>query len=178
MFGCWKIRRTYCRVIRDCPPLARIDSAEHASLKGSAQRRISHSSERRRFDEHANRAGCGDLPGMSCRDEYPVRAALPLSFINCTHCDHASPLFAPCPMTGHLGDGGVSQSGMRQRIPRSVRSPFSCPACCLSVMRAASLSGGATMNERGKEAAFAGGGRPTERRRHYCRCWVVFIWPR
>ncbi|VEB55172.1 hydrogenase maturation protein [Salmonella enterica subsp. enterica] len=66
---------------QDCPPLARIDSVEHASLVW--ERAPTDFTIRQSAGGSMNTQIVPDaatLPGMSCRDEYPRRAALPLSF--------------------------------------------------------------------------------------------------
>ncbi len=72
------------RALSGCPPLARIDSVEHASLIWERAPTVSLFVRRRRFDEHANRAGCGDAACLAEMNTW--RAALPLSFHQLHHC--------------------------------------------------------------------------------------------
>ncbi len=112
----------------------------------------------------------GDPPGMSCRDEYPCaswRYCYP--FIIAPTADHIATIIRAgvCDRPFTVMAAFPFVSGMRQRIPRSVRSPFFMPSLLLRPSCAGQyLSGGANMNERGKRGGFVQAVAQLERRRH------------
>lgn len=119
-----------------CPPLARIDSVESESFAWSQL--PADFSIRQSAGGTMNTQIVPDayMPGLSRRNEYARRAALPLPFINCTHCGprftiiRAMPYDRPFTVMASFPLCRKCATEYRDPYDRRFHAqPVACPAC-------------------------------------------------